>query len=68
MLSDWVSVFSSTQLHQVELLKQLLDRENIPCIILNRRDSFYITIGEIDLMVPRDQAVRAKKVVTDSAL
>lgn len=54
MLSDWVSVFSSTQLHQVELLKQLLDRENIPCIILNRRDSFYITIGEIDLMVPRD--------------
>ena len=68
MLSDWVRIYSSTQLHHVELLRQLMEREGIPSIILNRRDSFYITIGEIDLMVPRDQAIPAKKVVTDAQL
>lgn len=68
MLSDWVRIYSSTQLYHVELLRQLLYQKGIPSVILNRRDSFYITIGEIDLMVPRDQAIPAKKVITEAEL
>lgn len=68
LLSDWVRIYSSTQLHHVELLRQLLHNAGIPSVTLNRQDSFYKTIGEIDIMVPRDQAIPAKKVITDAEL
>lgn len=67
-LTDWVRIYGSTKLHHVELLKHLLNEKGIPAVILNRQDSFYITIGEIDLMVPRNYVIPAKKIITEADL
>lgn len=68
MENDWVKVYSSHQLYNVELLRHLLHQHGIESIILNQQDSIYITIGEINLMVQRDTAVKAIKIISDSGM
>lgn len=68
MENDWVKVYSSNQLYNVELLRHLLSEKGITSIVLNQRDSMYVIMGEINLMVKRDQVIPAKKIITDSGL
>lgn len=68
MGNDWVTVYSSIALHNVELLKHLLAERNVDSVILNQQDSFYKTIGEISLLVHRDNIILAKRIISDSEL
>jgi hypothetical protein len=65
---NWVTVYSSTNLQHVELLRHLLKEEDIDAIVMNRQDSAYVTIGEIDLMVKGPEVVRAKKIISEAKL
>jgi hypothetical protein len=62
MDKDWVSIFSSTELHTVEFAKQVLEQENIASIVLNNQDSFY-KIGEIYLYVKKENVIPAKRII-----
>jgi len=39
MDDQWEMIFSSSKLYQVEIMKALLEDENIPCVIVNKQDS-----------------------------
>jgi len=65
---NWVTVYSSTNLQHVELLRHLLKEDDIDAIVMNRQDSAYVTIGEIDLMVKGPEVVRAKKIISEAKL
>jgi hypothetical protein len=52
----------------VELLKHILRENDIEAIVLNKQDSFYVTIGEIELMVNRNEVLRAKKIISEAKL
>jgi hypothetical protein len=52
----------------VELLKHILKESDIEAIVLNKQDSFYVTIGEIELLVNRDEVIRAKKIISEARL
>lgn len=60
---QWEQVFSTNSAYQVEILKALLDEENIVSIIVNKQDSSYL-VGEVELYVKCDDMLRAKQVVT----
>jgi len=45
------------------MVKSLLEEDEIPAIIVNKQDSSYITIVEIEVYVKRDDVLRAKQIV-----
>ncbi len=62
MEKNWVSIFSTDQPYLADIARLVLDENNISSIIMNKKDSFY-KIGEVDLYVNRDQALRAKNLI-----
>lgn len=68
MGNDWVTVYRSTALHNVELAKHLLLQRQIEAVILNQQDSFYKTIGEIRLLVRSNDVMLAKRIISESEL
>ena len=51
MNNDWFKIFSSTELVQVEIIKNFLLSKNIPAVIMNNQDSSYLMFGTIDLYI-----------------
>lgn len=68
MEKGWVKVYSSTRIQDIQLLKHLLEESDIDSVILNQQDSFYVTIGEINLVVRGKDVIRAKKIISESKL
>ena len=62
MEKNWVSIFSTEQPYLADIARLVLDENNISSIIMNKKDSFY-KIGEVDLYVNRNQALRAKNLI-----
>jgi hypothetical protein len=65
---NWVKVYSSNNLQHIELLKHILKENGIEAIVMNKQDSIYVTIGEIDLMVNVNDVLRSKKVISETKL
>lgn len=59
----WEAVYSSPVLYKVEILRALLEEEGIPSVIMNKKDSAYLSFGEIELYVNRDEILPAMQVV-----
>ncbi len=62
-MNGWESVFSHGFMPKVVLAKELLTEQDIPSIILNKQDSFYL-IGEIELRVPGEYVIRARRILS----
>ena len=58
----WELIFSTATLYQAEILKSLLEEENIISVIINKQDSSYLSFGEIELYVKQDDVLRAKQI------
>lgn len=56
MTTSWCKVYSSPDRAQAEILHGLLLEQGIDCVVVNRQDSVYVHLGEIELHVPCDQA------------
>ena len=61
---DWVKVFSSIDVIKSEIVKTMLIEQGIPAIMMNKQDSAYVVIGDIELMVPSDYADEAFLLIT----
>jgi hypothetical protein len=62
MTSDWVVVYSSNQLYEAEMVKVLLDDNEIENINLNKQDSAYL-FGEIEVYVSAENAFKARQLI-----
>ena len=49
MEKNWINIFSSANPIEVEIVKQMLDENNITAVTLNKQDSSYNLFGTIDL-------------------
>lgn len=63
MYTDWVIVFSTPQAYEAEVVKAILDENEIECITINKRDSAY-NFGEIEVYVVTDNVLRAKQIIS----
>ncbi len=63
MDEEWVSIYSSTQLYEVELISGMLLENDIESIVINKQDSAYL-IGDIELHVPINSILKAKKLIS----
>lgn len=58
--SNWVCIATYFVLFDAELARNTLMASNIPCEIVNNVNSFYPSIGTIELFVQRDDVMQAK--------
>ena len=70
MAVDWIKVFSTEVTYLGELVKALLEQENIKSIDLNKTDSMHTHLfnGEIEIYVQPNDVIRAKRLIEKSGL
>ena len=66
MESSWVKVYTTHVWYKAELIKHLLEEEDLEVVKLNKRDSSYLNFGEIELYVPDADFNKAIEVIIQS--
>ncbi len=68
MEKDWVCVYRTEQGFQAEIAKEILENEEIDCVVLNEHDSVIPSIGEVEIWVHQDFEVTATELLKDLIL
>jgi hypothetical protein len=61
---QWEKVYSTNAEYQAEILKALLEEENIVSIVVNKQDSSYLSFGEVEVYVKSEDILKAKQIST----
>lgn len=63
MAVDWVIVYSTNQVFEAGLIKEMLLEHEIECVTVNKQDSAYL-IGDIEVYVPTTDAFKATQLIS----
>ena len=63
MEKDWINIFTTNQAYLAEIIKDMLADNDIKAVIINKQDSAYITIGDIELYVKAGNVIKAKYLI-----
>ena len=64
MNPNWTKVKVFTNPLQAEIVKQMLVENNIPAVVLNKQDSSYVFLGEVEVYVPSDMFEKAQALIS----
>ena len=64
MTSDKVRVYSTNKMYEAEIIRQILGDNEIDSFLMNKMDSAY-QFGEIEILVGRDNVMRAKLLIQE---
>ena len=65
---EWIKVYTTTEPHKVQIVKAVLEENLVQAFEVNKKDSTYIFIGEVDLYVHRNDAVLAAFLIKSNEL
>ena len=68
MQKGWQQIYFSDKMHLVKIVKAMLADNNIESFEVDRKDSSYITIGEVELYVKDTDVMRAKYLIEQHSL
>lgn len=63
MNSRWIPVYSVTDELKAQIIQQMLASHNIESIVVNKKDSAYVFIGDLEIHVTQDDALRARALI-----
>ena len=63
MSQNWVTIKSSDQVYQLEILKGLLLQHDITSVVINKRDSSYMNFGEAELKVLESDSEKVLQII-----
>ena len=63
MDSNWAIIFSTGLPYKIEILKGILEENDIDSVIINKQDSSY-HFGELELYVKAEDVVKAKRIIS----
>lgn len=64
MNKDWVKVQRIANLYRAEIIKGVLEENEIEAVIINKKDSSY-QIGYFDILVHTDNFLKALQIIKD---
>jgi hypothetical protein len=64
-MENWTSVFTTTEEFAAEEVKAFLEEASIPAVILSHKDSAYVWLGEINVMVSNEAAGEAARIIKE---
>jgi len=62
MEENWQIVFTTNQPYQAEMVKSILEENDINVILFNKKDSQYL-FGDIDIYVHPDHVIRSLNLI-----
>ena len=65
-MSDWFKLYTTRNYAEANIIKGMLEENNIEVVILNKLDSSYLSFGEIELYVPAHLKDIAKQLLDQS--
>ena len=65
MSENWEAIYSTDQLYEAEMVKDMMADNDIECVIMNKQDSTY-RFGEIEVCVPTEEVFKAKQLIIES--
>ncbi|MAW20799.1 MAG: hypothetical protein CMD16_00200 [Flavobacteriales bacterium] len=66
MNKHWTKIFSSNDHVQIEIIKQMLEENDLSPVILNKQDSSYNMFGTIDLYIIKKDQKKAIKLLKEN--
>lgn len=63
-MKNWIKLESFGRLHQAELRKDILEKNGIPSVIINEKDSLFL-LGEIELFVKKFDEAKARELIDE---
>jgi len=64
MSENWETIYSTDQLYEAEMVKDMMADNDIECVIMNKQDSTY-RFGEIEICVPTEEVFKAKQLIIE---
>ena len=55
-----IKILSTNNLNKAEIIKQMLEENNVDVVILNKQDSSYLMFGDIELYIKKEQEKQAR--------
>ncbi|HQV99258.1 MAG TPA: DUF2007 domain-containing protein, partial [Bacteroidia bacterium] len=62
-MNDWELVYTSTLPHRVEIVLEVLKDQDIEAVKLDKRDSSYTMLGEMEVYTKKEDAILAKIII-----
>lgn len=63
-MENWAKVFDTQKFHEAEIVKAVLEENDIQVIVLNKKDSSY-HFGAFEVHVKKDLIFKAIKIIQD---
>ncbi len=67
-MNDWELVYTSALPHRVEIVLEVLKDQDIEAVKLDKRDSSYTMLGEIEVYTKKEDAILAKIIIDQNQL
>lgn len=67
-MKDWIKIFSSGQLATASMIAGVLNENGIPAKMLDRKDSSYVFLGEVEIYIPAEFVSVATEIVNSLEL
>ena len=65
MEKDWVLVYTANKKYNADVLEEIFNDYDIKSIAINKKDSLYVTIGNIEIYVHKDNEEKAKELIKE---
>lgn len=66
MNKKWEKVYSAFSMQQAVIMRMMLEQNDIPAVVVNKQDSMYVMIGEVELHVQQENVMRAINLIEKS--
>lgn len=63
MEDKWITIYETDQLYQAEIIKGVLCDNGVEAFVLNQKDSSYIMIGTIKVMINEKDREKAAAII-----
>lgn len=64
MSENWGVIYTTNQLYEAEIVKEIMADNDVECVIMNKQDSNYM-FGEIEVCVPNEEVLKAKQLILE---
>lgn len=61
-------MYTVDQSYKAQLIQEVLKENDITGVVMNKKDTIYVTVGEFEIYVNQADAERARKLLLDSKI
>lgn len=62
-MSKWQKVFSAFESYKAEIVKDVLESNGLNPVIINKKDSSYASIGQIEVHVVAEEVIKSLNII-----